>query len=239
MPENQKLIQTGIAGLDQMCGGGIEQGSTVIVAAGAGSGKSTLAMQYIYNGITKFGENGLYITFEEQKDKVYAHMKKFGFDLAEVEKSGKLKFLEYPPTEVDKFINSGSVIADIIEENKIKRIVIDSVTSLVLLSESEYKRRESFLKTMSLLKRWGCTTLLTSEARQTASGDVRSRFGLEYLADGFIVVHSIRKKDVREFAIEVVKMRGLEHSKKMAPMKITSTGLIAYPNQTVFGDAGF
>lgn len=239
MPENQKLIQTGITGLDQMCGGGVEQGSTVIVAAGAGSGKSTLAIQYIYNGITKFNENGLYITFEEQKERIYGHMKKFGFDLDAVEKSGKLKFLEFPPTEVDKFINSGSVIADIIEENKIKRIVIDSVTSLVLLSENEYRRRESFLKTMSLLKKWGCTTMLTSEARQSASGDVKSRFGLEYLADGFIVIHSIRKKDVRDFAIEVVKMRGLDHSKKMAPVKITSAGIVAYPGQTVFGDTGF
>ncbi len=239
MPENQKLIQTGIIGLDQMFGGGIEEGSTVILAAGAGSGKSTLAMQYIYNGITKYGENGLYITFEEQKDRVFSHMKKFGFDLEGVEKSGKLKFLEYPPTEVEKFINSGSVIADIIEEHKIKRIVIDSVTSLVLLSENEYRRREAFLKTMSLLKKWGCTTMLTSEARQSALGDVKARFGLEYLADGFLVIHSIRKKDVRELAIEVIKMRGLEHSKKMAPVKITTAGIVAYPNQTVFGDTGF
>jgi len=229
-------VPTGIPGFDGLIEGGFERNAIVMLAADAGCGKSTFALQYLNNGAIDYGENGLYITFEEDKENIFKHMKKFGMDLEKLEVAGKLKILAYPPNEVEKFINESGVIADIIEEHEIKRVVIDSATSLILLQENEYKRRETFLKTMKLLRSWGCTTLLTSESKLNRSGDVKARFGVEYLADGFIAIHTVRKKDVRDIAIEVVKMRGVNHVKKMSPMKITDKGIVVYPNQPVFGD---
>lgn len=228
-------VQTGIPGLDGMIENGFEKNSTVMVAAGSGCGKTTFALQFLYAGATQFNENGLFITFEEDKKQVFKHMSRFGWDFAALERDKKIKILEYPPTEIERFINEAGVIADMIEENNIKRVVIDSVTSLILLRENEYQRRESFLKTMKMLKRWGVTCLLTSEAREF-HGELRARFGIEYLADAFIAIHTIRKREVREHALEVVKMRGVNHIKKMVPMKITEKGVVIYPEQHVFTD---
>lgn len=227
-------VPTGVPGFDEMIEGGFERGSTVIVSGESGSGKTTLAMQFIVNGAKKFNEAGLYITFEEHKGQLFAHMKRYGWDLAELEKKEKLSVIEYQPHEVERFILQGSVIEDMVKENKIKRVVIDSLTSFVLLFESEYKRRQEFIKAVEVLRSWGCTTMLTSEGFLSKSGVLKTRFGMEFLADAFIAIHTVRRGDSRENALEVVKMRGTAHERKLVPMKITTEGVVLYPNEPVF-----
>ncbi|MDO8339750.1 MAG: ATPase domain-containing protein [Candidatus Burarchaeum sp.] len=226
-------VQTGIPGLDSMIGGGFERGSAVVVAGDAGSGKTTFAMQFLHYGAKKLGECGLYITFEEQKESLFAHMEKFGLNFDELEKKGLVHVLEYPPHEVDRFVSEGGVIEDMIKDGNIKRVVVDSITSLVLLHENEYKRRQSFLMTLEALKKWGCTSLLTSEAR-TVGGEVRSRFGIDYLADGMLAIHAVRRVDERDLAFEILKLRGIAHERKMCPLKITEKGVMLFPGQPVF-----
>lgn len=242
MPKNEENLRvpTGIDGLDSMIEGGFERQSIVLVAAEAGSGKSTFALQFLYNGATLYNEPGFYITFEESKEQVYRHMKRFGWDLEKLEKEGKFKFMQYQPHEVEKFFKDGAIIEDIVREYKVKRVVVDSITSFALLFESEYKRRLSVLQLFNTLKKWGVTALITSEGEMNPQGDMKARFGVEFLADGFIVIHSIRRKEVRDFALEVVKMRGTNHMRRMVPLKLISEqGIVLYPNQPVFGDSSF
>ena len=66
-------ITTGIQNLDQTIEGGFKKGSINLVEGGPGSGKSIFGMQYLVNGIKK-GENGVYITFEEEQDNVIENM---------------------------------------------------------------------------------------------------------------------------------------------------------------------
>ncbi len=231
-------VQTGVEGFDAMIEGGFEQNSIMMIGAEAGAGKSTFALQYLYNGAVLHKDAGLYITFEENKGQVYKHMKRFGWDLEKIEKDGLFHFMQYMPHEVDKFFKDGTIIEDIVKEKNIKRVVIDSVTSFALLFENEYKRRLSILQLFSALKKWKVTSLITSEGETTNTGDMKAKFGVEFLADGFIAIHSIRRKEVRDFAIEVVKMRGTNHVRKMVPLKmIDGKGVVLYPNQPVFGTA--
>jgi circadian clock protein KaiC len=209
------------------------------VTGAAGSGKTILSLQFLYNGATTFNEPGLYITFEEQKETVYKHMLSLGWDFSDLERQRKIVFLEYPPHEVDRFISEGAVIEDMVREYGVQRVVIDSITSFMLLYSEEYRRRQVFLKTMEILRKWGCTTLLTSEGTGTEDGDVKARFGVEFLADGLLSIHTIKRGGVKEFALEVVKLRGTQHEMKMNLMKITPRGIEIYPSQPVFGGDSF
>ena len=57
----------------------------------------------------------------------------------------------------------------------------------------------------------------------------------EFLADGVIVLYNLRKGDVRQSALEVLKMRGASHTKKIIAMQIVSgKGVEVYPEQEVF-----
>jgi circadian clock protein KaiC len=234
-PPQDEKVKTDIPGLDSMTGGGFERKSVIIVSGAAGSGKTILSLQFLYNGATKYNEPGLYVTFEEQKESIFKHMLSFGWDFAQLERDRKMVFLEYPPHEVDRFISEGAVIEDMVRDYGIQRVVMDSITSFMLLYNEEYRRRQVFLKTMEILRKWGCTTLLTSEGMGTEDGEVKTRFGVEFLADGLLSIHTIKKGGVKEFALEVVKLRGAAHQMTMNLMKITPTGIEIYPSQPVFG----
>jgi KaiC/GvpD/RAD55 family RecA-like ATPase len=204
-----------------------------VVIGSAGAGKTIFALQYLYNGIKNFKENGLYISLEEKKEKVYRHMKRFGWDFTEFEKKKKFVYMHYPAEQIEKFIEEAPYIKDTIKEKKIQRVVIDSATSLLLLQQDAYLRRQAFLKLISIINSWGCTVLLTSEARERR-GNLTSKFDIEFLVDAVVAIHQIKNKDVKDKAIEIVKMRGTDHSNRLIPLKIEKKGVVLYPTQRVF-----
>src|SRR2546425_9313755 len=80
-------LKTGITEFDEMLRGGFLEGDAVMVAGAAGSGKTTLALQHLVNGATKYGQNGVYVTFEQLPDQIYRDAEGFGWDLKKLERS--------------------------------------------------------------------------------------------------------------------------------------------------------
>lgn len=236
MPEVD-IVKSGISGLDEMLGGGFERRSAVLVSGEAGCGKSTMALQFLYKGITEYNEPGIYISFEEDKADVYRHMLPFGMDFEKLEREKRFIYFRYPPHEIENFISEGKVIQDSIEELGAKRIVIDSITSFALLFTDEYKRKLGIISLLQSMKKWGCTTLLTSEGSFDSRGNFEAKFGLSYLVDGILYLYNVRKGNVKERAFEVVKMRGVKHRTNICPALMNDgEGLELYPNEPVFNE---
>jgi len=230
---SDKRVKTGIDGLDDVMGGGFEPGSVNLLCGGPGTGKSIFALQFLVNGVEKFDEPGVYITFEESKSNIFKHVAGFGWDLKKLEDQGKLAIIEYTPENVKKLLTEGGGEVDLVVENiKAKRIVIDSLTAFALLFNDGLARMEAFLDLFKLIKRWGCTALLIAEDEQ----DVKKHNpqGIEFEVDGVILMYNIRKGDVRERALEILKIRGVSHSNRIFPMKITNKGIVLFPDETVF-----
>lgn len=217
-------ISSGIKNFDNLIEGGFIKDSTNLLVGGPGSGKTILAIQFLLEGL-KRNEPCLYVTFEETKEPFYKNMKMFGWDLEKYEKSGKFTFLNYSPIKVKTMLEEGGgTIENIIIKNKIKRMVIDSITSFTLLFDDELKKREASLELFNIIKKWDCTTLLTFEGTPV---DEEKKMGraLEFESDSIIFMHFVRKVFKRERFIEVLKMRGTDHSKNMYAFKIEKNGL--------------
>jgi circadian clock protein KaiC len=60
-----RKIPTGIAGFDEITGGGVPAGRPTLVCGSAGCGKSLLATEFLIRGIMQYGEPGVLMTFEE------------------------------------------------------------------------------------------------------------------------------------------------------------------------------
>ena len=73
----KEMVLTGIPGVDEMLGGGLPRTSVTIVSGSPGIGKSNFAMQFIYNGITKYNEPGIYLTVEDVPINVRAYADAF------------------------------------------------------------------------------------------------------------------------------------------------------------------
>jgi len=59
-------VQTGIKGFDGLIEGGFPKSSAILLSGTPATGKTIFALQYLVNGIEKFNEKGIYITFEEK-----------------------------------------------------------------------------------------------------------------------------------------------------------------------------
>ena len=228
----EERVTTGVKGLDLLIEGGFEKGSAVLVAGGGGGGKSIFATQFLHDGIKK-GETGIYISFEEVKDRFYKHMLVFGWDLKKWEEEGRFIFLKYSPERIAKIVKDRSKeIENSIKEVEAKRIVIDSLSAYTSLFESESEKRKMLVALFDMIKEWECTTVVVAEEDQHPDQHNSSVMG--FMADAIILLYNEREpKGLRFRAIEVYKMRGTKHESKICSMKITEHGIEVYHDTVV------
>ncbi|MCX6767238.1 MAG: hypothetical protein NTY90_00700 [Candidatus Micrarchaeota archaeon] len=236
-------VRTGVSGLDKMLNGGIIEGRNILVPGPCGSGKTTLAMHFVYNGATKFNEPGLFMSLEEKPDKVCADMANFGMDVKKAVDDGNLHLIGGPLAGLKSFMMKVDSdiddvlweIKDVIKENKIKRVAIDSINLFTMLVRDEETKRKSLASLCNSLSATGCTSFLTSE---TNEGTLQlSRHGIEeFVADGVIALYMARQGARFVPGIAVRKMRGSSHDKEIRYYEITDKGITVYPDETMFAE---
>lgn len=216
---NLERVPVGIKNLDKIIEGGFEKNSTNLIVGGSGNGKSIFVIQFLMEGV-KRGENVLYIAFEEKKKEFYANMLGLGWDLEEYENSGKFFFLSYTPEKIKTMLEEGGGdVEAIVLGKKIQRVVMDSITTFVMLFDREVEMREGALALFSLLKGWACTSLLVYERDPLVDKKQSSRV-LEFEADSLIFLYFTRMNKKRERFLEIYKMRGTNHSTDIFPYSI-------------------
>lgn len=218
--------KSGIPGLDSMLGGGFVPGGAVAVAGGTGSGRTIFVSQFLVKGAGEYHEPGLFLSFDQQKDSIYANLLQFGWDLSELERQQKLVFIEYPENELAAFVEQEGALSDLIETLGIKRVVIDSITPYSLLYSSEEERRLNVLRLVNAVKGWKTTCLISAETRHSASPEAvpYTISGVESFCDGFIHLSFSRSEGRRSRAVEIIKMRGTRHEHEIRPAFITDRG---------------
>jgi KaiC/GvpD/RAD55 family RecA-like ATPase len=231
--EHLSRTPTGIPGLDEVMEKGFRSGTVNLIGGGAGSGKSIFCMQYLVNGIDQYNQNGVYISFEESKEKIMSDFKKFNWNLEQKVKNGKLEILYFTPEQVNKVIEAGGgVVRDLIDEMDAKRLVIDSLTAFTLLFQDDLEKRKGVLNLFETLHKWNITALVTSEAEPDPNKHESTI--MEFEVDGVILLYNLRKGNIRERSLEIFKMRGTDHSAKIFPMIINLQGVKIYPDEEVF-----
>jgi len=238
MIEKKEIInnrtKTGIDGIDEILGGGLPRKKAVAVVGGPGTGKSILLMQFLVNGAIKYGEPGIYVTFEEEINELKENYKKFNFDIDKLEKKGLLKIVHYNPMRVKRFVRNMDVtLRDLIKSMKAKRIVIDSLSAFTLLYGNEGQQREGLFSLFQTLKKLGVTTLLSTESWREPS--ITKSGVIEFISDGVIMLYNLKIGDTRVRAVEVLKMRGIKHEARIVPFKILEEGIKVFTEEEVFG----
>jgi len=225
-----RKVRTGIKNFDQLIEGGFVKNSTNLLVGRSGAGKSIFALEFLVEGI-KSGEKCLFLSFEEKKGEFYGHMNALGFDMEAYEKQGKFFFLEYTPQKVKTMLDEGGgAIESLVLKEKITRIVIDSISSLMLLFDKELDKKEAAFSLSILMKGWACTSLLTYEENLSLHKDSSRILDLEM--DSMVLFYFLREKNRRNRFLEIVKMRGTNHSLSLHPFKIEKNGIVVNKTTT-------
>jgi len=229
-----KRVGTGIEGLDQILDGGLIANRAVLVQGEAGTGKTTMALQYLVHGALH-DEPGVMLSMEYEISDIVADMHTYGWNAEQLIAEDKLRIISPPGgfespdnMDIDDVIN---LIFNHVQAIGAKRLVIDSLNSLeISLNTGNFDRRE-LLRFITLLRDLDCTTLLLSEKFKSHQDLMYT-----YLAHGVIELYYLKRGASRLRGIEVLKMRGVNHSNLTHSMSISAeTGITVLPHEVDLG----
>jgi len=219
-------VKTGIPGLDEMLHGGFLPQTANLVEGAPGTGKSTLGMQFIYNGITKYDEPGLIITFEEFPQQYYHDAESFGWDFRKLEAQGRLKVIMTSPEVTRHDLESvGGMIETMVNEMGARRILVDSLSQFERLTTDPTELRSLQYGFINALKREGLTSVLTRESLALFGQAEGGENDLAFIADSYLLLRYVEIESAVRKALLVLKLRGSDHAKDIRQFEITSHGI--------------
>jgi circadian clock protein KaiC len=224
--KGHRRLSMGIPELDEMLGGGIPEGDSLLVAGSSGTGKSLLGTQFIVEGLRQ-GEPGIVVMFEERPEEYADRAASFGLDLSTPQQEGKLNLLYIRPLDlsVDETVRE---IIDAVQKMGAKRLVIDSLAGFEMALAPAFRTdfRESLYRMIGALTRIGVTILSTVEVQETFTGLNFSAYAISFLSDDILRLRFVSINGQLRKMMVVIKMRRSAHSVDMREFKITSQGLI-------------
>lgn len=231
---------TRVDDLDEILQGGVPKASAVLISGLSGTGKTTMCFEILGRGATN-GEPGVILLTSETPERASENMAPFDFFDPSMVSDGKLvvkdmfalyKELGIAHADTGLSQDDGKKLLDTIEkavdEAGAKQLAVDSLTSVLATFEDEGRVRWFLQDLVRRFTAKGVTVYLTSEL--SPDSVQYSSMGLEdALVDGVIVLSNIESRGDLLRSLQVVKMRGTEHSRSRFVMDITEFGIIIVP----------
>lgn len=218
-------IKTGIAGLDEMLGGGFLPGSATALRGAPGTGKTSLGLEFIARGILDFDQPGLIITFEEFAETLVNDAASIGFDLSALRESGKLSIMmTSPATFMREMAEPGGKFDEIIVQKGIQRVFVDSL-GMLYAYDPDTTGTGSTGSLIHGLKRYGITSVLAEESITIMGETDVSDSRLAYVVDNVILTSYVEMNSALKKSILVLKQRGSHHDLHIREFEVTEHGL--------------
>lgn len=175
-------------------------------------------------------------------------MREYGWNPDALEQQNLLAIKCLDPFQISRSVEAllasarGELLIDINEVSQIlpddfkpDRVVFDSLSAVAAaFAEKEEGYRIYIEQLFRQLEKTGATSFLVSEVEQSLTK--YSKSGVEeFLADVVFAFYNLRRENLRVNAVEIIKIRGASHTKKVVPMSIISgKGIEVYPLEDVF-----
>lgn len=212
-------LSIGVPQLDEMLGGGLPQGYSMLVAGPSGSGKSILAAAFLAEG-ARCGETGVIAVFEQHPNRSRNPA------LAELIASDRIGVVDSaaPDLSIDEVL---SLLLAEINRLQASRVVIDSLSGFELALAPTFREdfRESLSRLVSTLATTGVTVLMTSELEDRYTDLRFSPYGTAFLTDAIIVQRYIEVDCRLLRMMAVVKVRASAHSNELRLFSIDDEGI--------------
>ena len=212
-------VTMGVAGLDDMLGGGLPRGYSLLVAGPSGSGKSILAAAFLADG-ARCGEAGVFAAFEQQSSQSRNPV------VADLIASGKVSLIDSRDADLSIDEVMFRLLAEI---NRVgaSRVVMDSLSGFELALAPAFREdfRESLARLVAALSGAGVTVLMTSELEDRYTDLRFSPYGTAFMTDAIIVQRYIEVDSRLLRMMAVVKVRGSTHTNQLREFSINAQGI--------------
>ena len=224
-----KRSAVGTDALDQLCGGGLYQGSVSLIIGNSGAGKSILAYQIVTEGAEKLGKPGLLVSSDEHPAQILRNTDSLGLPLRRHVDSGAVHLLYVSPLEVEVDVLFATICRTV-EERGIERLALDGVTAIANALHDERRFREFMHGLMAFTKQRLLTTFICYEHPEIFG---LSRFmpdnGISSIVDNIVLLTFVELGDRMRRAMLVAKARGCDHGLATREYTIGAAGITLLP----------
>ncbi|MEO7007622.1 MAG: ATPase domain-containing protein [Caldimonas sp.] len=216
----QALLSMGVPLLDQMMGGGLPAGYSLLVAGPSGSGKSLLATAFLAEG-ARNGEKGVIAAFE--KSPGTSRNPQLDVLIA----SGEVSVVDTRALDlsIDETLFT---LIESIQRTDATRVVIDSLSGFELALAPTFREdfRESLHRMVAGLTAMGASVMMVSELEDRYTDLRFSPYGAAFLTDAIIVQRYVELRGKLKRMMAVVKVRNSAHSHELRLYEITDAGIV-------------
>ncbi|GJE37789.1 circadian clock protein KaiC [Methylobacterium persicinum] len=224
---------TGIAGFDDITQGGLPAGRPSLICGAAGCGKTLFATTFLVNGATRYGEPGVFVSFEERAEDLAANAASLGYDLDGLAAQGRIAIdhVQVDSREVEEtgeydleglFIRLGFAVDSV----GAKRIVLDTIETLFSGFTDLALLRGELRRLFGWIKDRGLTAVITGERGE---GQLTRQSLEEYVSDCVVLLDNRVEDQITTRRLRVVKYRGSAHGTNEYPFLIDEGGISVLP----------
>jgi circadian clock protein KaiC len=216
-------LSSGSARLDELLGGGLTCGTSLLITGAAGTGKSVLCTQYAHAAVER-NEKVLFYLFDERLSTFRLRTRTLGMNVESALKDGHLKIQQIEPTDLSPGEFASQVVTAV-EREEITLVVIDSINGYLQSMPEERLLPIQVHELLSFLSNNGVTCIMTLVQHGIFGNPVDEAAEVSYLADTVILMRYFEVMGSVRQAISVVKKRSGNHERTIREVQVGQGGL--------------
>ena len=215
-------INSGIPGLDELMGGGIGGGDATLLPGPSGIGKTVFGLRFVVEGLAQ-DERCLYVTFQDTCEQLTMMAAGFGWNLENARAERRLAIQHVPLENLDLDMLSARIRREL-AQGSIRRVVIDGLAELVSASR-EADRFPAYVRSLAAIVRAAGASLVVTSETTTLGPPPETVEGMMFLFDNVVLLRYIELNSNTGRALNIVKMRNSDHTKKVHQFTIDRHGV--------------
>lgn len=224
-------IETGVRNLDAVLHGGLPKGTVSVFGGSPGAGKTILAQQICFHNASAEQRALWFGTLSEPTAKTLRYLSEFSFFDSRKVEAGDVQFVDLGVILRSTGLEEAAkLIMQNVKKFKPALVVIDSFKVFDDLAQSREQHRKFCYELAVQLMAWETTSMLLGEygPNDMASNPMFS------VVDGLLMLTQREQSGEQQRFLQVVKMRGTDHSRDEYPFVISPAGLEVFaPDVTI------
>ncbi|MCU6500202.1 AAA family ATPase [Rugamonas sp. A1-17] len=222
----RRQLSSGLPELDQLIGGGLEEGMSTLISGPPGTGKSTLAAQFVH-AATERGEPCAMFLFEEARNNMLNRSTGLGMHLAESMERGLLTIQQIDPAELAPGQFTHAVTQAV--ERGVRVVVIDSLNGYLNAVPDERFLSIYLHELLTYLGQRGVVSIVVGVQQGMIGSGMSTTIDASYIADNVIMLRYFEAQGEVRQAISVFKKRGSAHERTIRSFQIGREGIRVGP----------